>query len=103
MNTIDIILSSRNPSKVNQIKPVFVGLPVNILSLEEASILGEAIEDGTTLEENALKKACFAWEQSKKWSIADDTGFFIDALQGGPGIHAARWAGDGLSGIVQDY
>ena len=43
MNTIDIILSSRNPSKVNQIKPVFAGLPVNILSLEEASILREAI------------------------------------------------------------
>lgn len=89
-----IILSTRNPSKVNQIKAFFNDLPVNVVTLEEAGVPGEAVEDGTTLEENALKKALFAWEEGK-WSMAEDTGFFIDALNGAPGIYSARWAGEG--------
>lgn len=95
--SLKIILSSRNPSKVDQIRAVFVGLPIEILSLSEANIEEDAVEDGKTLEENALKKARFAWEHSGSWSMADDTGIFIDALDGRPGIHSARWAGDSLS------
>lgn len=94
MTIIDIILSTRNPSKAEQIKLVFGSLPMRILTLEDASVLGEAVEDGATLEENATKKALFAWEHTKKWSIADDTGIFIDALNGQPGIYSARWAGE---------
>jgi len=94
---MEIILSTRNRSKVEQIKEVLAGLPVLVLSLDEAGVEGEVNEDGTTLEENALKKALFATRQSGKWAIADDTGLFIDAWGGKPGIHAARWAGGGLS------
>lgn len=88
-----IILSTRNPSKTEQIKAIFNGAPVRVLTLTEAHIDGEAVEDGHTLEENALKKALFA-HRFGKWSMADDTGLFIAALGGKPGIHAARWAGD---------
>lgn len=91
-----IILSTRNRSKIDQIKASFVGLNIVVLSLDEAGIQGDAVEDGTTLKENALKKALFASKQSRKWAIADDTGFFIDALNGEPGVRAARWAGEGL-------
>jgi len=92
---MDIILSTRNPSKAQQISAVFKGLPVQIKSLDDFGIEGEAVEDGATLEENAKKKAVFAWEKSNhQWSMADDTGIFINALNGLPGIHAARWAGD---------
>lgn len=91
---MEIILSTRNPSKVVQISAVFQGLPVVIFSLDDAGILGEGIEDGETLEENSYKKAYFAWEQTRKWSMADDTGLYIDALGGEPGIKAARWAGE---------
>ena len=94
---MDLILSTRNPSKANQIRAVFDGSFISIRSLDEADIEGEAIEDGSTLEENALKKACFAWERSNKWSVADDTGLFIDALNGEPGIFSARWAGEHAS------
>lgn len=94
---MEIILSTRNPSKVEQIRAIFSDLPIQVHSLEEAHIFGEVKEDGETLEENAYKKALFAWEASKQWSIADDTGLFIDALKGQPGIHAARWAGENLS------
>lgn len=94
---MDLILSTRNPSKAEQIKAVFAGLPVRVLTLEEAGVEGEAVEDGTTLSENAAKKALFGAKETGKWCIADDTGLFIDALDGRPGIHAARWAGDDAS------
>jgi XTP/dITP diphosphohydrolase len=91
-----IILSTRNPSKAEQIRGVFKDSPFTVLTLAEAGIEGEAIEDGETLGENSLKKALFAWEKSGRscWTMADDTGLFIDALQGLPGIKAARWAGE---------
>lgn len=89
-----IILSTRNPSKAEQIKAIFAGSPISILTLSDAGIEGEAVEDGTTLQENALKKALFVHQSSKTWGMADDTGLFIDALDGIPGVRAARWAGE---------
>ncbi|MFA6593897.1 MAG: non-canonical purine NTP pyrophosphatase [Candidatus Buchananbacteria bacterium] len=93
---MDIILATRNPSKADQIRAVFSGLPVQILTLDEAGIKGEAVEDGRTLQENALKKARFVHEQlaDKTLVMADDTGLFINALGGAPGIRSARWAGE---------
>jgi XTP/dITP diphosphohydrolase len=90
-----IILSTRNPSKAEQIKAIFDHPDIEVLTLTEAGIEGEAVEDGTTLEENALKKATYARENTneKVWAMADDTGLFITALNGFPGIHAARCAG----------
>lgn len=91
-----IILSTRNQSKAQQIKAIFAGSKFSILTLNEAGIDGDAVEDGNTLQENSLKKARFAHEQSvqKVWTIADDTGLFICHLNDAPGIKAARWAGD---------
>lgn len=94
---IDITLSTRNRSKSEQIKAALSDLRANILSLDEAGIKGNVVEDGRTLEENAWKKADFAWSKTKGWIIAEDTGLFIDALGGEPGIHAARWAGENLT------
>lgn len=91
---MNIVLSTRNPSKAEQIKAIFIGSNLNILTLTDAGIKGEAVEDGKTLEENALKKAMFAHQASGGWSMADDTGLFINALNWKPGIHAARWAGE---------
>ncbi|MEK7552069.1 MAG: non-canonical purine NTP pyrophosphatase [Patescibacteria group bacterium] len=94
---MEIILSSRNKSKIEQIKAVFSGLDIKVLSLEDAGVEGEVIEDGTTLEENALKKAVFGHKHTGAWCIAEDTGLFIDTLDGQPGIYAARWAGKGVT------
>ena len=93
---MNIILSTRNPSKADQIREVFVGSQIRVLTLIEAGIGGDAVEDGSTLKENALKKALFAWEHAnpKSWVMADDTGLFIDALNGAPGVRSSRWAGD---------
>lgn len=97
------ILATRNPSKARQIGALLAGLPITIISLDEAGIEGAAEEDGTTLEENAFKKARYAHERSGLWSFADDSGIYIDALDGRPGIHAARWAGDVSTDEIMHY
>ena len=93
---MQIILSTRNLSKALQIGNIFKGTVFQIKTLDETNIEGEGIEDGTTLEENALKKAWYAYANadSDYITMADDTGLFIEALNGEPGIRAARWAGD---------
>lgn len=91
---MQVILSTRNPSKAEQIKAVFVGSSISILTLDEAGIEGQATENGLTLEENSLKKATFVHQQDPNcWAMADDTGIFIDALDGNPGVHTAGWSG----------
>lgn len=89
-----IVLSTYNPSKAEQIRAVFTGSGISILTLNDIGVEGEAIEDGTTLKENALKKALFAHQHGHMWAMADDTGLFINTLNGAPGIKSARWAGE---------
>lgn len=91
-----IILSTGNQSKAEQIRAIFTGLSILVCTLDDEGIEGEAIEDGITLEENALKKALFA-HRPGTWSMADDTGLFINFLDGMPGVYAARWAGEDAS------
>jgi XTP/dITP diphosphohydrolase len=94
-----IVLSTRNRTKAAQVQAIFHATPVEILSLEELpEIKGQSEEDGETLLENAHKKAEYVFVRIPSsrlglWVVADDTGLFIDALDGAPGVHAARWAG----------
>ena len=95
---INIILSTRNPSKAEQIGAVLKGIDAKILTLDDAEIEGQGVEDGSSLEENATKKAVFAFENKPlsltAWTMSDDSGLFINALHGEPGIEAATWAGE---------
>ena len=93
---MEIILATRNPSKADQIKGFFVDSPFTIKTLAEANIIGDIVQDGETLQENSLKKAKYALHNSNRRciTVADDTGLFIEALNGEPGIKAARWAGE---------
>lgn len=93
---MDLILSTRNQSKIVQIKELFKNLDITLLSLDEAGIEGEAIEDGLSIQQNAFKKADYAHRKSNGvyWTMADDTGLFIKVLYGAPGVKSARWAGE---------
>ena len=93
-----LVLGTGNKHKAVEIAPL-LNDGVLHLDLRAASTYGpfDPVEDGETLEENAIIKARAAVALSNEWSIADDTGLFVDALNGRPGIYAARYAGLGCS------
>lgn len=84
-----IVLASSNEHKVKEINAITKGLGIEFI-LPPTGF--DPIEDGNTFEENSLIKAHVAWELSKTWTLADDSGLCIDALNGAPGIHSARYA-----------
>jgi XTP/dITP diphosphohydrolase len=83
---MEIILSTQNVSKALQIQAIFDGSDIYVRTLDVS--VPKDLEDGTTLEENAFKKAWFAHENSESdtWTMADDTGLFITTLDGEPGV-----------------
>ncbi|MCR2044630.1 XTP/dITP diphosphatase [Anaerosalibacter massiliensis] len=93
-----IILSTGNINKVEEIEDILKGLPFSIYSKKEIGLGDlEVEEDGETLEENAIKKALAISEKVNGIVIADDTGLFVDALDGAPGVYSARYAGEEAS------
>ena len=72
-------------------------LPITIRSLAEFPGAPDVVEDGATYRENALKKARSAAQFTGMPVLADDTGLEVDALGGQPGLHAARFAGEGCT------
>jgi len=69
-------------------------LEIAVLGPNEAGWTEEVVEDGTTLEENARKKAWAAFRATGIPAVADDSGLFVDALGGAPGVKSARYAGE---------
>lgn len=92
-----LIFATHNQGKLKEMKNILEGLDVEILSADEIGITEEVEEDGETLEENALKKAKYVAEKCRELSVSDDTGLFIKALGGAPGVRSARWAGNSRS------
>jgi len=88
-----IVLGSSNPHKVKEINEILasaeIGKDIEFI-LPPAGF--DPDETGTTFAENSLIKAKSAWELSHGWSLADDSGLCIDALEGKPGIYSARYA-----------
>ena len=94
---IDIVLATHNKDKRTELSKALNSKDVNILSLEDFPKIGEIIEDGETLEENALIKAREVYKITRLPSISDDTGLEVDALNGEPGVFSARYAGENCS------
>ena len=88
-----LIIASNNSHKLIEIKAILGGLFEEILSMREAGIEHETIEDGSTFMENAVKKAKEIAEISGCCALADDSGICVDALDGAPGIYSARFCG----------
>ena len=84
-----IVLASSNKHKVKEINAIVNGLGIEFILPPKGF---DPMEDGKTFEENSLIKAKAAWELGKTWTLADDSGLCIDALNGAPGIHSARYA-----------
>ena len=89
-----VVLATRNQHKVHEIRALLADLPMSFLSLTDFPDLPEVIEDGATCQENAEKKAKEIAAGTGYWALADDTGLEVNALDGRPGVYAARYAGD---------
>lgn len=90
-----LVLSTGNAHKVEEIKNILKGLPIEVISKKEVGLGDlEVIEDGTTLEENSLKKAKALAERLDYMVLADDSGLFVDVLNGAPGVYSSRYGGE---------
>lgn len=89
-----LIIASNNAHKLEEIKAILGSSFEEILSLREAGIEHETVEDGASFAENAAKKAREIMEISGCCALADDSGLCVDALGGAPGIYSARFAGE---------
>lgn len=87
-----IVLATRNPGKLKEIRQVLGGLAVHVSGLEEFTSVGEPEEHGATFAENARDKALYYAQACNQWCLADDSGLVVDALAGRPGVHSARYA-----------
>ena len=91
-----IVLASSNKNKIKELRAILsdvLGDDIEVLSLNDAGITDEIIEDGSTFAENAIIKARAA-AKSGMIGIGDDSGLTVEALDGAPGIYSARYAGE---------
>ena len=92
-----IVLATHNRDKCAEMEAIMKDMPIQLLTLNEFPEIEEIIEDGKTLEENALIKAKTVHKITHLPAIADDTGLEVDALDGQPGIYSARYSGQNCS------
>lgn len=93
-----IVLATGNVGKLKEIREIFSGVDVGIVAQSDFDT-PEAIEDGLSFVENAIIKARNAAAHTGLAALSDDSGIEVDALNGEPGIHSARYAGDDESNI----
>lgn len=91
-----LVLASHNKHKAEEIKNI-LGDGFEVITQSEAGFSGEVTEDGETFEENAAKKAETVMKALNVPVIADDSGLCVEALGGAPGVHTARYAGEGAT------
>ncbi len=89
-----VIAATNNKGKLREMQSIFADLGIEIISMQDADIYVEVEETGTTFEENSLIKARAVSLLCDYPVIADDSGLCIDALNGAPGVHSARYAGE---------
>lgn len=96
-----IIFATGNAGKMKEVREILADLPAQVLSMKEAGIDTDIVEDGTSFEENAVIKARVVagalGEREKAVVLADDSGLEIDWLDGEPGIYSARYMGEDTS------
>ena len=90
----EIVLATRNRHKGEELASLLGDAGIRIRTLAEFPSAPEVEEDGETCEANAIKKAAEIARATGVTSVADDTGLEVDALQGRPGVYAARYAGE---------
>lgn len=95
---MDLLIGTSNPGKRREFEVIFAGLPLRLLTLNDIGLGDMDVEESaTTLEDNARLKADAYSKASGYITLADDTGLYVDALGGAPGIYPARYGGPSLT------
>ncbi|MBS1516194.1 MAG: RdgB/HAM1 family non-canonical purine NTP pyrophosphatase [Bacteroidetes bacterium] len=89
-----LVIASNNGHKIEEISSILSGSEMKIFSLKDFPEFPDPEETGNTLEENSLIKAKAVSEKFNMPAIADDTGLFVNALNGEPGVYSARYSGE---------
>lgn len=97
-----IIFATGNKDKMREIREILSDLGMEILSMKEAGLAPDIVEDGASFEENAEIKARAIAGMCRDIVLADDSGLEIDALGGEPGIYSARYMGEDTSYRVKN-
>ena len=97
MEATRIIFATSNEGKMKEVRMILADLGLEILSLKEAGIHADIVEDGKTFEENACIKASAIQNLAGGIVLADDSGLEVDYLGGAPGIYSARYMGEDTS------
>ena len=87
------MLASGSAHKLAEFQRIFEGSPVGLLSPLDLGCQCEVDETGATFAENARLKAVASADACRRWTLADDSGLEIDALDGAPGVRSSRFAG----------
>ena len=97
MDKKQILFATTNEGKLGEIRAILAGTDIEVISLKDAGIDIEVIEDGTTFRENAVIKAETIMKATGKLTLADDSGLEVDALNKEPGVLSARYMGEDTS------
>jgi XTP/dITP diphosphohydrolase len=89
----ELLIATRNGGKVREVQSLLGDLPLRLRSLAEFPTTGEVEETGATFAENAAIKARAYAAQTGCWTLADDSGLEVEALNGAPGVYSARYGG----------
>ncbi len=89
-----LIVATKNQGKLKEFKRILEPFGFIVSSMDEAGFTAEIEETGTTFAENAVIKSKAVWNATKCYTLADDSGLCIDALDGAPGVYSARYMGE---------
>ena len=92
-----IVFATGNKDKMREIREIMADVDVEVISMKEAGIIVDVVEDGETFEENSLIKAKAIAEHTDAIVLADDSGLEIDYLDKAPGVYSARFMGEDTS------
>ena len=92
-----LLTATNNKDKVKEIIELLKDLNIDVITLNDLNLNVDVEEDKDTLEGNALKKAEEIWQHVQIPCSADDTGLFVHALNGAPGVFSSRYAGENVS------
>jgi XTP/dITP diphosphohydrolase len=90
---MEIVIATKNKKKLEEIREIWKGLDLRLISLDAYSKVPAVIENGKTFRENAIKKAVKLAAFTKKLTMGEDSGLCVEALGGKPGVYSSRFSG----------